>query len=107
MNNANKLHRDKNKINVATLINFITSKKQETNYRSLGMVWTVVYFQLNLKNDEYQSKHALTLNPLYHSLMVVSSYDVWVLRKSISSLVSLSLLTKQPIVTSATIETFN
>lgn len=45
---------------------------------------------------------SFTLNPLYHSLIVVSSYDVCVLRKSMSSFVSLSLLTKQPMLITRT-----
>lgn len=42
-------------------------------------------------------KLMLTLNPLYHSLIVLSSYLVWVFKNSISSLDNLSLLPKQPI----------
>lgn len=38
----------------------------------------------------------LTLKPLYHSLMVASSYLVCDFKKSMSSLDSLSLLPKQP-----------
>lgn len=44
----------------------------------------------------------LTLNPLYHSFIVASSYLVCDLRKSMSSLLSLSLLPKQPILKSVT-----
>lgn len=36
------------------------------------------------------------LKPLYHSLMVASSYLVWDFKKSMSSLDNLSLLPKQP-----------
>lgn len=39
----------------------------------------------------------LTLKPLYHSLMVASSYLVCDFKKSMSSLDNLSLLPKQPI----------
>jgi len=46
----------------------------------------------------------LTLKPLYHSFMVASSYRVCDLRKSMSSLLNLSLLPKQPILISATID---
>lgn len=38
----------------------------------------------------------LTLNPLYHSLIVLSSYRVCVFKKSMSSLDNLSLLPKHP-----------
>lgn len=48
----------------------------------------------------------LTLKPLYHSLIVASSYLVCDFKKSISSLDSLSLLPKQPMMP-ATIKTKN
>jgi hypothetical protein len=46
--------------------------------------------------DYWRDEHALTLKPLYHSLMVASSYLVCDFKKSMSSLDSLSLLPKQP-----------
>lgn len=49
-----------------------------------------------------RNKCTLTLNPLYHSFIAASSYFVCDLRKSISSLLNLSLLPKQPILKSTT-----
>lgn len=46
----------------------------------------------------------LTLNPLYHSLIVASSYLVWDFKKSKSSLANLSLLVKQPILNNKKID---
>jgi len=46
--------------------------------------------------DNNYNHVVLTLKPLYHSLMVASSYLVWDFKKSMSSLDNLSLLPKQP-----------
>lgn len=57
----------------------------------------LIWLPFPKKTRERIQKRNLTLKPLYHSLMVASSYLVWDLRKSMSSFDSLSLLPKQPI----------